>query len=202
MSEEQLLRETKSQGSIFILARKSTQVILIVGAAVLLIRSGRTFLITVLHLKSWWAIIIAFLWLLLTISSALFVFTLLMFRFKPILIINSDGIEDHSHMGKSFWTIRVKWEEIALISPTADRRAPGFQVALTAKGQRTFLARQNRWSRFLLRTSMTKSGDFSQTIVIPQLFLPTTANSLIAQIREQFLPQILAYEIVLQQDEP
>lgn len=201
MSEEQLFEQGNSQESIFIFSRKSTQVILLVGATVFLLLCGQSFVVTVLNLKNWWDIVVLVLLLLLTIGCALLVFLFLRYRFKPILIINREGIEDHSHLGISFGTVRVKWEEVALISPTNDRRAPGFQVALTAKGQRTFLARQNRWSRSLFHTPMTKLGDFFQCIILPRVLLPMTASNLIAQIKEHFLPQILEYEIILQQDE-
>ncbi|HEX6482736.1 MAG TPA: STM3941 family protein [Ktedonobacteraceae bacterium] len=200
MSEEKLLWETKSQESIVIFSPKGRRALLGVGATVFLILCGRNAFETVLSLKSAWDFVLLFLWLLMAIGCALLVFTFLRLNFKPLLIINREGIEDHSHLGKSPVTIRVKWEEIALISTTNERRALGFQVALTAKGQQSFLARQNRWSRFFLRTTTTSPGDFSQTIVLPQLLLPIAANSLIAQIKERFLPQLIEHHIILQQD--
>ena len=135
------------------------------------------------------------------IVCALLASASLMLCFKPVLVINNDGIEDHSHLSTSFGTVRVKWEEIALIAPTNDQRAPGFQVALTAKGQQTFLARQDRWPRFLFRPPSAKRGDVFLVIVLPKMLLPITANSLVAQIKEHFLLQILEHDIVLQQDE-
>lgn len=201
MSEQQLLRGTKSQESLVVFCRKSTQVISTAGATFFLLSSGTNCLETIFSLKSWWDIVVLFLNLLFVICCALLVSLFLSFRFKPVLVLNREGVEDHSHLGTSFGTVRIKWEEIALISPTKDRRAPGFQVALTAKGWQTFLARQNRWSRFLIRRTMTKLGDFSQCIVLPKVLLPMTADSLIAQINEHFHPQILEYDIILHQDE-
>lgn len=201
MSEQPLLRQTKSQESLIVFCRKSTQVVLTVGATLFLVLGGTNFLESISSLKSWWGIVVLFFNLLLAVCCIFLVFLFLRLRFKPIIIINNEGIEDHSHVGKSFGTIRIKWEEIALISPTKDRRAPGFQVALTANGWQTFLTRQNRWSRFWFRPPAIKLGDFFQSVLLPKVLLPMTADSLIAQINERFHSQILEYDIILQQDE-
>lgn len=104
--------------------------------------------------------------------------------------------------GHIIWNYLRQVAEIARISPTNDRQAPGFQVALTADGWQTFLARQNRCFRFWFHFSMIRLGDFSPCIVLPKVLLPLTASDLIAQIEEHFLHQILEYEIILQQGGP
>ncbi|HEU5378036.1 MAG TPA: hypothetical protein VFV38_21655 [Ktedonobacteraceae bacterium] len=127
MSEEPLLGEMKSQESIFIFCRKSTQVILTVGATVFLMMCGKSFLGTVFSVKNWWDIVFLVLWLLSTIGCALLVFIFLMFRFKPVLIINREGIEDHSHLGISFGTICVKWQKSRVFLPQTTDRPLGFR---------------------------------------------------------------------------
>ncbi|MBA2678902.1 MAG: hypothetical protein H0U76_10985 [Ktedonobacteraceae bacterium] len=201
MSEETSLRETHSHEDIIFFSPKGKLAILTGGATVFLIMWGRDCFETLLSFKGSWDIIFLLAKLLMTIVCALLVMLFSRLRFMPLLIITDEGIEDHSYCGTPFVTIRVRWEEIARISTTNQQRTSNFQVDLTVAGWQAFLDRHNRFSRFLLRKTITRLGDVYPVIVLLQFFLPIPTGMVIAQIREHFLPQLTAYGIALQQNE-
>ncbi len=159
MLEETLLKETNGQERIILFSPKGTLALLIGGATVFLILWGWDCFETLLSFKDFWDMVFLLGKLLITIVGALYVVLFLRLRFMPLLIITGEGIENHSHFGMSFVTIRVRWEEIARISTTNHRCAPDFQVALTVTGWQAFLARHNRFSRFLFRKTIRRQGD-------------------------------------------